>query len=228
MLDGGAQRLGLLGDLLRHEVLEDALAGDVAGFGHGGGLLVDALAGDGGVGSAAVGEAHHLAVLEEDDAAGVLQQRRQVAGHEHRAVAVADDDAAGVGDAGRDQHARLLAPHRHDGGGALEAGDRALGRLFEVAAVRDALGDEVGDDLGVGLGAEAVAAGDELGAQLAVVLDDAVVDDDDVAGGVGVGVGVGAGCLAVGGPARVADGGATGRRHAFERRRAGWPACRCL
>ena len=37
------------------------------------------------------------------------------------------------------------------------------------------------------------------------VLDDAVVDDGDVARGVGVGVGVAVGGLAVGGPARVAD-----------------------
>ena len=68
--------------------------------------------------------------------------------------------------------------------------DGGAGRVLRGRALRDAVGDQVGDDLGVGLGAEDVAAADELGAQLAVVLDDAVVDDDDVAGGVGVRVGV--------------------------------------
>ena len=44
--------------------------------------------------------------------------------------------------------------------------------------------DQVGQDLGVGLGLEAVAAGDELVGQLDVVLDDAVVDQGQLPGAV--------------------------------------------
>ena len=65
--------------------------------------------------------------------------------------------------------------------------------------------DEVGDDLGVGLGDELVATGDEFGFEREVVLDDAVVDDDECAGAVAVGVGVLLRGAAVGGPAGVAD-----------------------
>ncbi len=68
--------------------------------------------------------------------------------------------------------------------------------------------------LGVGVGLELVAARRKLGLELAVVLDDAVVDDRDV--GAHVGVGVALGRAAVGGPARVADAGTTLERLAQE------------
>ena len=61
------------------------------------------------------------------------------------------------------------------------------------------------DDLGVGLGDERVAFALQLLLQLEIVLDDAVVDDDDAAGAVAVRVGVLLGRPAVRGPARVAD-----------------------
>jgi hypothetical protein len=47
--------------------------------------------------------------------------------------------------------------------------------------------DEVGDDLGVGLGDELVALGGEFALQVEIVLDNAVVDDDDAAGAVAMG-----------------------------------------
>src|SRR5690606_8714680 len=73
--------------------------------------------------------------------------------------------------------------------------------------------DQVGDDLGVGLRQEVVALGLELGAQLGVVLDDAVVHHRQrVAGDVRMGI-VGIG-RAVGGPAGVGDAGAAGQRRA--------------
>ena len=49
--------------------------------------------------------------------------------------------------------------------------------------------DNVGDDLGIGLGGERVAFGDEGSFELEVVLDDAVVHDDERAGAVAVGGG---------------------------------------
>ena len=65
--------------------------------------------------------------------------------------------------------------------------------------------DDVGDDFGVGFGLEFVALGDERLLEREVVLDDAVVDDDEGSGAVAVRVGVLFGRAAVGGPARVAD-----------------------
>jgi hypothetical protein len=65
--------------------------------------------------------------------------------------------------------------------------------------------DELGDHLGVGVGRHLDALGCQLGPQLGGVLDDAVVHDGHVAGGVGLGVGVDVVGLAVGGPPRVAD-----------------------
>ena len=65
--------------------------------------------------------------------------------------------------------------------------------------------DQVRDDLGVGFGLELVSLRLELVLQLEVVLDDAVVDDDDPAGAVAVRMRVFLGGTAVRRPARVAD-----------------------
>jgi hypothetical protein len=67
------------------------------------------------------------------------------------------------------------------------------------------VGDQVAQDLGVGLGLERVALAEEEGLDLAVVLDDAVVDQGELAVAAHVGVGVGVGHAAVGGPAGVPD-----------------------
>ena len=78
------------------------------------------------------------------------------------------------------------------------------------------LADQMGEHLGVGLRVEMVAFALKAGAQGAVVLDDAVVDQRDVAGLVEMRVGVGLGGRAVGGPAGVGDarGGALAKRAA--------------
>ena len=77
----------------------------------------------------------------------------------------------------------------------------ALNRSFTVAQV---IVDAVRDDFGVGLGDELVAELRQVGAQLLVVLDDAVVDDrESVVGDVGMRVALAR--HAVGGPARVRD-----------------------
>ncbi len=59
--------------------------------------------------------------------------------------------------------------------------------------------------LRIRLGLESVAAGDELIAQVAEVLDDAVVDDRDAAGAIAMGVGVEIARATVRGPASVAQ-----------------------
>ena len=94
--------------------------------------------------------------------------------------------------------------------------------------------DQVRDDLGVGLGLELVPLRLQLLLQLEVVLDDAVVDDDDAAGAVAVRVRVFLGGPAVRGPARVADAVEAVDRLARGSRVRGSPAClpigaaRCL
>ena len=74
----------------------------------------------------------------------------------------------------------------------------------------------MGDHLGVGLGAEHGALLFELVAQLAEILDDAVVDDGEPVGRVRMGVVLGR--LAVGRPAGVADADGAGERLAREPR----------
>jgi len=88
---------------------------------------------------------------------------------------------------------------------AGELFDRLRKRVVESGAGLQVLFQEVGDYLGVGVGVERVSARLEACAEVAVVFDDAVVDDDEAACAVGVRVGVGVAGAAVSGPARVAD-----------------------
>ena len=74
--------------------------------------------------------------------------------------------------------------------------------------------DQVGQDLGVGLRDQLWPGATSSVGQLGVVLDDPVVHQGQAAGAVEVGVGVGLGGVAVGGPAGVADAGASPRRGA--------------
>ena len=96
---------------------------------------------------------------------------------------------------GRDQHQREQAAHVEQ---------RPPHRILEPVVFHLAL-DEMRDDLGVGLGDELVALVLQLLLQIEVVLDDAVVDDDDPAGAVAVRMRVLLGRPAVRRPARVAD-----------------------
>ena len=199
-----AEALGLLVDLLLHERLVAGALGD---------LLVpvdlDRLERD----RAAVArprprctdvgrDLDDLAVAGVLDAARLGEERAQVGGEEVLVAAEADDERRLA--AHPDERSGVVVVDDDEGEVALEpAVDGAHGR-DEVALV-DAL-DQVGDDLGVGLGAEPVAVGLELGLELAVVLDDAVEHDREprvVAAGERVGVVLGD--PAVGRPARVAE-----------------------
>ena len=75
--------------------------------------------------------------------------------------------------------------------------------LFRVEAALHVGIDQVGDHLGIGVGDELAPLRLQLGPELPVVLDDAVMDHRDAAGGMGVGVGLAR--RAMGGPAGVAD-----------------------
>ena len=85
------------------------------------------------------------------------------------------------------------------------------------------IGDQMGADLAVGFGFEFVALGEQFGAQLAEILDDAVMDDGDALGGVGMGVALRR--LAMRGPAGVADAGMAGKRMFAAAPRPAWRAC---
>ena len=215
---GVADGSGLLVDLLKHEVL-------VAGFFGLEGIPGDALdferegtAFEVGEGDAGAGEDGELAVGEEVDVAGVVEDSGDVGGEEELAFADADD--GGWTHAGGDELIGVVGGHDADGEGSGEAADGSSYSLFEWqrsgcravgltasagGCVGDFLLDEVGDDLGVGLGDELVALVGELFFEGEVVFDDAVVDDDEGAGAVAVGVGVLFGGATVGGPAGVAD-----------------------
>ena len=91
--------------------------------------------------------------------------------------------------------------HRDKGVVALELRDGVPYGLHEVAAV--GLGDQVRDDLGVRLTRERNAGACKRGAQLDVVLDDAVHDDGNRARLVGMRMCVLLGHPAMGGPAGV-------------------------
>ena len=207
---GADEGLGLLHDLLEHEVLVGAL-------GRGGGivpsyppLLLDGAAFEVGAGGAFGGDDGHLAVGEVGDAVDGAGDCGEVAGEEALARAASDDETAGVADAEADDGAGSAGADDGDGVAALEElGGLAHGLLQGCATFEEAL-DQERDDLGVGLRPEDAAFAEEVGAQRFVVLDDAVVDDGDVARAVGVGMGVLERGPAVGGPAGVGDGGGAG------------------
>ena len=216
-----AEALGLLADLFQHEV-------GVAVPLHLSQVpvdLVDRLADPGGLQVphpvAVAGEHHHLAVVEVDHRAGVLQQRRSVRRDEPLVLAHADQERGSL--AGRHQHAGLVRRDEGETVGAVHFAQRRGDRLFEVALVE--LAHQVGQHLGVGLGREAVAPALESLPDRAGVLDDAVVDDGDAARLVGVGMRVGRGRRAVGGPAGVTDADRAGGHAPSPAPAPAWRAC---
>ena len=161
--------------------------------------------------------------------AGVRDERGHIGADEHLAVADAEhqrrrpaggDDGAGLVGIGEHQGEVALQPAQHGQHGAGEVAGR-----FTVV-IR--LGHQVHGDLGVGVAGKLHAGRLQLMAQGREVLDDAVVDDGDLAGGVAVRVRVAVGGAPVGGPAGVAQAGAAGqrrRRHFGQRRlQVGQPA----
>jgi hypothetical protein len=198
----------LLPDFLEHEVLVAALFRLMGSQDAGDGAL-DGLAVKVSELDAGEGEDGHVAVGEEVDVAGVVEDAGNVGGDEVLAFADADDD--GRAEAGGDDLVRLGGGEDAEREGAGEALDGAADGYFERDGLAGGFGvfldlfDEVGDDFGVGFGDELVALRGELVLEREIVFDDAVVDDDDAAGAVAMGMGVLFGGAAVRGPAGVAD-----------------------
>jgi len=103
-----------------------------------------------------------------------------------------------------DGRERVLAQIRLAIRSQAPLGDGGAHGLEQVARRPQVVVDAVRDHLGVGLGGELVTLARRLGAQLLVVLDDAVVDDRDAVPG-DVRVGVALARHAVRGPAGVRD-----------------------
>ncbi len=170
----------------------------------GGALCIVALdARAGGVADLHAGAGDHdgVAVLEIGDRVGERRQRDGVGAEIHLAVAVADRERRALARA--DQQVLLALEQERERERAAQPRQRRRHRVGRRAAVLHFAGDEMGDDLGVGLGAEFRAVLLELLAQLAEVLDDAVVHDRKPVGGMRMGVALGR--PAVGRPAGVAD-----------------------
>ena len=162
--------------------------------GRGSDLAVDV--GDDDPGRAHIGD---VAFLQEDDPVRVGQDRRHVAGDEGLLAVEPHEERHVL--TGADQPAGLIAVHDHDRIGADHSAQGRPNGVGQVAVV--GLFDEVGKGLGIGLGGERVAPSLEAVAKLTEVLDDAVVDDGDLAATVHVGMGIEVVRPAVRRPARV-------------------------
>ena len=121
----------------------------------------------------------HIAFLEVGDAVGGPRERERIRGEEVLVRADADHQrAAGA----RPDHAVRLALREHGNRiGAGEALGSAAHRIEKAAGVQAV--HQVRDHLGVSLGLEGVALVFQLGAQLIVVFDDAVMHQRDFAAG---------------------------------------------
>ena len=132
---------------------------------------------------------------QEDHAPGVGQDGGHVGGDEVLAVAQADGHAAGVAQAGGDQAVGPAGAHDDNGVRAVDGGERAADGRVERPRGRRRRRSSA-SSIRWGMTSVSVCEGKRwpfcsrsaLSAQ--VVLDDAVVDNDDLAVAIAVGVGV--------------------------------------
>ena len=144
-----------------------------------------------------------VALVEIGDGVGEGRERDGVRAEVHLARAVTDGERAALA---RGDH-QIVVAGEDDGEreGALQAPSAARHRGHRRHALLQLVGDDVDDRFGVGVAFEHVALGGQLGLELAEILDDAVMDDRDLA--VHVRMRVALGRAAVRRPARVADAG---------------------
>jgi hypothetical protein len=203
-----ADHFRLLVDFLGHEMIVAGLVND------GGGGRGDL---DLAVGGAAFGvEDLHVGALDDGDiaffqigdAVGEGRQREGVGAEIGFGLGITHGQGRAL--AGADQQAFMVLEDHRQGIGASQPRHRLLRRFGGVQALVEIVGDEMGGDFGVGLGFKRVAALAQFVAQVAEILDDAVMDDRDAAAGVRMGIGLGGG--AMGGPAGMADAGTPAQR----------------
>ncbi len=160
---------------------------------------------------AVLGDDDRVVLAEFDGVAGVGDERGNVGAEEHLVLTDADDQRRGA--TAGDDLPRLVDMGEQQGEGALETAEHGQCGRLEVAsggARGVGQGEQVGGDLGIGLTGELDARRLDLCAQRGEVLDDAVVDDRDLAVEGDVRVRVDVVRPTVGGPAGVPDAGRAG------------------
>ncbi len=196
-------RAGLLVDLLAHEPVVATLLRRREVPVHVVGADRGRLAVEGGDLHRLAGDPHDLVLAELDRVPGVLDEGGDVGGEE--VLPLADPDhQRGVAPGGH-HGLRVLAVHRDQGEGPVEAAAHRAHRLHQRQTRAHLLAQQLGHDLGVGLGDHGDAGLLELGAQGGVVLHDPVVHQRDPPVGRDVRVGVDVVRRTVGGPAGVPD-----------------------
>ena len=201
----------LLADLLHHEVLISALFGtlripidvDLA--------FVDDIAVEIVERGLARLQARHLQVVDIVDVARMLEHGRHIGGKigvlvrdtdDHRAVLAGDIDLIGM--IRKEDRKGISSPHAHHCLGECIDGPHFI---FFIVVIY-----ELDEHFRVRLGIEGIAVIEELFLDLAVVLDDAVVDTHDAAVIAAMGMSVGLRRVAVRRPARVPDAAAAADR----------------
>ena len=130
-----------------------------------------------------------VAILKVDHAPRHRQQGRNIRCGEVLALADAEQERRTTP---RHHHGFGVARRDHrEGECALQLGHRAGDGGEERVGGLAVLGDEVRDDLGIGVRGELIARALQALADRLVVLDDAVVDDGDIAGHVRMGIALG-------------------------------------
>ena len=197
------KRPRLLEDLLQHEVLVAGLLGHDRVPRDPLRRLADGAAGEVGERDAPGRDHGHLFVAEEHDVARVIEDGGDVRrDDELTVVADADDNRRPL--AHRHDLVRIVGMDQHHPEQPAQPRERAADGSLEPVAPQLAL-YEMRDDLGVGFGFEPVPVAQQLLLQVEVVLDDAVVDEDDSAAAIAMRVGVLLRRPAVGGPSGMTD-----------------------
>src|SRR5882762_9768014 len=143
-----------------------------------------------------------VAIGQKKYLAGVLEERRDVAGH--KKLAIAQADYRGRSHARGHDFVRVFRGHEYQGIDPAQFFQRPADCLLQ-RRILGILFDEVRDDLGVGFGDELMALALQLLFQLQVIFDDAVVDYHNLPGAVPMRMGVFFGGTAMSRPARVPD-----------------------
>ena len=217
-LDEGVERvadhLGLLVDLLQHEVAVFALADHGAGDGRQLDRALHLLARRVADHDGAFVEDHPVAVFQIGQTVGQRRQREGVGRQIHLAITVAITDSQRRAAPGTDHQVVLAGEDQRQTEGAFQALQGFRRRLDRTHSPIQVIGHQMDDDLGVGFGLEEVIVALQFGLQVLIVLDDAVMDDGNLARGMGMGVVLGR--AAMGGPAGVADADGAGQTAAPE------------
>ena len=154
--------LGLLVNLLQHEVLELPLGCGERVVGHVKGRFFQLIAIQVRIPDILLGDDDHLARTQVDYLPRVGQQRRKIAGQQHLVFTVADDDASGVPQLEGYDLVRLPPGYHNYGVGAAQAiGGRPHSILQGVLILQVGL-NEMRNTLGVCLGRKGVAFSHQL------------------------------------------------------------------